>query len=75
MVAPGDPAPMHLARMPHDVHFGYAPATVIAARIACREISGVQMNGRFADEATVIAASATFEAAQPWAHLRPPELA
>ena len=34
---------------------------------------GLQIAGRWRDESTVLRAAAAFEAAQPWAHLRPPE--
>jgi amidase len=34
---------------------------------------GLQIVGRWRDEAGVLRAAAAFEAAQPWAHLRPPE--
>jgi aspartyl-tRNA(Asn)/glutamyl-tRNA(Gln) amidotransferase subunit A len=33
---------------------------------------GLQIVGRLKDEATVLAASARFEEARPWAHMRPP---
>ena len=33
---------------------------------------GLQIVGRLEDEATVLAASARFEEARPWAHLKPP---
>ena len=34
---------------------------------------GLQIVGRWRDEAGVLRAAAAFEAAQPWAHLRPPD--
>jgi amidase len=34
---------------------------------------GLQIAGRWRDEATVLRAAAAFEAAAPWAHLRPPD--
>jgi Asp-tRNA(Asn)/Glu-tRNA(Gln) amidotransferase A subunit family amidase len=33
---------------------------------------GLQIAGRWRDEATVLSIAAAFEAAQPWAHRRPP---
>ena len=36
---------------------------------------GLQIAGRWRDEVTVLRASAAFEAAQPWADRRPPEIA
>jgi Asp-tRNA(Asn)/Glu-tRNA(Gln) amidotransferase A subunit family amidase len=33
---------------------------------------GLQIAGRWRDEATVLRAAAAFEQAQPWAHRRPP---
>jgi Asp-tRNA(Asn)/Glu-tRNA(Gln) amidotransferase A subunit family amidase len=33
---------------------------------------GLQIVGRWRDEATVLRAAAAFEQAAPWAHLRPP---
>jgi Asp-tRNA(Asn)/Glu-tRNA(Gln) amidotransferase A subunit family amidase len=33
---------------------------------------GLQIVGRWRDEATVLRAAASFEAAQPWAQHRPP---
>ncbi|MBI3635695.1 MAG: amidase, partial [Candidatus Rokubacteria bacterium] len=35
---------------------------------------GLQIAGRWRDEATVLRAAAAFEAAAPWAHRRPPEI-
>lgn len=34
---------------------------------------GLQIAGRWRDEAGVLSAAATFERAAPWAHLRPPD--
>ena len=67
-----------------DPFFGYLPFTYpinaighTAASIPCGFSSdgmpiGLHIIGRHGDEATVLAASAAFERAMPWAHKRPP---
>jgi Asp-tRNA(Asn)/Glu-tRNA(Gln) amidotransferase A subunit family amidase len=51
---------------------GYTAASVPCGRSADGLPIGLQIVGRPGDEATVLAASAAFERARPWADLRPP---
>ncbi|HUA11248.1 MAG TPA: amidase [Solirubrobacteraceae bacterium] len=51
---------------------GQPAASVPAGRSADGMPRSVQLVGRFADEATLLALAAQLEAARPWAHERPP---
>ena len=79
----GEP-PAHIGGEEVSRSWGYLPFTypinmsgLPAASIPCGFSSdgmpiGLHVVGRRLDEETVLAASAAFERARPWAHLRPP---
>ena len=79
----GEP-PSEIDGTPVDTFSGFFPFTYPinmighpAASIPCGFTSenlpvGLHIVGRWGDEETVIAASAAFEEARPWAHMRPP---
>ena len=57
----------------HANMIGHPAASVPCGFTAAGLPVGLQIIGRFGDDAGVIAASAAFEMARPWAHHRPPE--
>ena len=76
--------PREIDGQPVDPRLGYMPYTPVfnltgqpAASVPCGFTEdgmpiGLHIVGRRGDEATVLRASAAFEEARPWAHLRPP---
>jgi Asp-tRNA(Asn)/Glu-tRNA(Gln) amidotransferase A subunit family amidase len=75
--------PSQIAGRDVDAAWGFNPYTYLAnllgnpaATLPCGMLDGLpvglQVIGRFGEEATVLAASAAFEEARPWARQRPP---